>query len=77
MKTSAGAVWEPYAATRSWVLPTAGEFIAPRFVYAAFKDADGTVHGIYFDDVIYDPNLPGGELLVGDTVPSESYSGSV
>lgn len=64
-----GATWEPYATTRNWVLPDAGQFTAPRFIYAVFKDADGTVHGVYMDDIIYDPNLPSGELLVGNTVP--------
>ena len=65
----AGAVWEPYATTRAWTLAAAGEFVAPRFVYARFRDAGGAVNDVYIDDIIYDPNLPEAELMVGDTVP--------
>ncbi len=63
-----GATWEPYAETRPWTITTYGQYVLPRFVYAAFKDADGAVHGVYFDDIIYDPNPPEGSIAVGDSV---------
>ncbi|MCZ7572731.1 MAG: hypothetical protein M5U01_29595 [Ardenticatenaceae bacterium] len=65
----AGAQWEPYAERKAWTITSYGQYVLPRFVYAAFKDADGTVHGTYFDDIILDPNPPGGALAVGDSVP--------
>lgn len=63
------AVWEPYTTTKTWLLQAAGQFVAPRFVYAAFKDANGTVHGTYFDDIIFDPTIPAGNILIGDSMP--------
>jgi len=64
----ANAQWEPYAETKPWTLTTYGQYVLPRFVYAAFKDANGAVHGVYFDDIIYDPNPPSGDVAVGDSV---------
>lgn len=64
-----GAQWEPYAETKAWTLTSYGQYVLPRFVYAAFKDQDGTVYGVYFDDIIYDPNPPQGEIAVGDNGP--------
>jgi hypothetical protein len=61
----AGAQWEPYAQTKDWTLIASGQRVLPRYVYAAFKDADGTIHGTYFDDIIYDPNAPGGNVTIG------------
>ena len=61
-----GAEWEPYATAKPWTLDVYGQYVMPRFVYAAFKDADGTAHGTYFDDIIYDPNPPEGVISVGD-----------
>jgi len=63
------AQWEPYAETKAWTLTSYGQYVLPRFVYAAFKDRDGTVHGVYFDDIILDPNPPTGEIAVGDNLP--------
>ncbi len=65
-----GAEWEPYAESKAWTLTTYGQYVLPRFVYAAFKDTDGTTHGTYFDDIIHDPNPPSGDITVGDSVPS-------
>ena len=67
-----GATWESYAETKPWTLTTYGQHVLPRFVYAAFKDTDGTVHGTYFDDIIHDPNAPEGTISVGDSVPLET-----
>jgi len=72
-ETLTDTVWEPYAELKIWMLLVPGQFVQPAFVYAAFKDADGTVHGTYFDDVIYDPNQPSGSLMVGDSIPGGSY----
>jgi murein DD-endopeptidase MepM/ murein hydrolase activator NlpD len=65
------AEWEPYAESKPWTLTTYGQHVLPRFVYAAFKDNDGTTHGTYFDDIIHDPNAPEGTISVGDSVPLE------
>ncbi len=51
-------VWEPYAITKTWMLPDSGPQTSARFVYAAFKDASGEVHQTYFDDIIYDTGIP-------------------
>lgn len=62
--------WEAYSARKAWTLPVDGKTVAPRFVYVLFKDRDGTVHGTYMDDIIYDPNPPSGALAAGDSVPA-------
>jgi uncharacterized repeat protein (TIGR02543 family) len=64
----AGAVWEPFGFTRSWVIPASGSTVKPHFVYAQFKDADGKIYATYFDDILYDPNQPGGSLLLSDDI---------
>lgn len=64
----AGAAWEPFAATRAWVIPTAGSNVDPHFVYAQFREVDGKVHATYFDDILYDPNRPSGALLLNDDI---------
>jgi hypothetical protein len=64
----AGAQWESYTESKPWVITTYGQYVLPRFVYAAFKDADGTIHSTYFDDIIYDPTPPSGTISVGDSV---------
>ena len=66
-----GVQWEPYAAEKTWTLTTLGQYVLPRFVYAAFKDANGAVHGTYFDEIIYDPEPPTGFISTGDGVPVE------
>ena len=63
-----GAQWEAYAATKAWTLTSYGQSVMPRYVYAAFKDADGTIHSVYFDDIIYDPTPPSGTLAVAGGV---------
>jgi hypothetical protein len=35
------------------------------------------VHGVYFDDIIYDPNPPTGEIAVGDNLPTTLIAASV
>jgi len=69
------AEWESYAESKAWTITTYGQHVLPRFVYAAFKDSDGTVHGTYFDDIIHDPNAPSGTVSVGDSVPGEMALG--
>jgi serine protease len=64
----AGAVWEPFGFTRSWVIPALGSTVEPHFVYAQFKDADGKIYAAYFDDILYDPNQPSGSLLLSDDI---------
>lgn len=63
-----GSQWEAYAATKAWTLTSYGQSVMPRYVYAAFKDADGTIHSVYFDDIIYDPTPPSGTLAVAGGV---------
>lgn len=71
-----GATWETYATSKAWTITTYGQHVLPRFVYAAFKDADGSTHGTYFDDIIYDPNPPSGNISVGDSIaPSAALRG--
>lgn len=60
-----GAAWEPYAESKAWTITTYGQYVLPRFVYVAFREANGTVHSTYFDDIIYDPNPPAGSIAVG------------
>jgi hypothetical protein len=62
------AQWEAFAATKPWTITTEGQQVLPRFVYAAFREANGAIHATYFDDIIYDPNAPGGSITVGDSV---------
>ncbi len=64
------STWEAYSASKAWTLPVDGKTVASRFVYVLFKDRDGTVHGTYIDDIIYDPNPPSGALAAGDSVPA-------
>ncbi|CAG1009753.1 hypothetical protein ANRL4_04084 [Anaerolineae bacterium] len=69
-----GAQWESYVETKAWTLTTYGQYVLPRFVYAAFKEANGTVHAVYFDDIIYDPTAPSGTIMIGDNVPTNGVS---
>jgi hypothetical protein len=64
------AQWEPYAKTKPWTIAPYGQYVLPCFVYAAFREANGTVHATYFDDIIYDPNAPSGTISVGNPVGS-------
>lgn len=54
----AGAVWEPFTTTRAWTIAGYGQYVLPRYVYAAFRDAEGNAQAIFFDDIILDPNPP-------------------
>ncbi|MGB2772142.1 MAG: hypothetical protein WBF31_07460, partial [Anaerolineae bacterium] len=54
------------AETRDWTITSYGQYVLPRFVYAAFKDVNGVIHATYFDDIILDPNPPIGQLAVGE-----------
>lgn len=65
------AAWEPYQERKPWTITTHGQHVLPRFVYAAFRDQDGTVFSTYFDDIIYDPTPPSGYISVGDPLPAE------
>ena len=67
-ETFAGAVWEPFSPTRAWSISSSVSAVTPQFVYAQFKDADGKIHAIYFDDILYDPNQPSGALLLSDDI---------
>ncbi len=62
----ADSPWEPYARTKAWSITTHGANVLPRWIYVAFKDDDGVTHGVYLDEIIYDPSAPTGELIVGD-----------
>ena len=56
------AIWRPYTQTIKWTLTTYGDYVLPRYVYARYRDSDGNVHGTFFDDIIYDPHAPEGEI---------------
>ena len=58
--------WEPYERTKPWTIETLGVHVLPRWVYVAFRDADGVIYDVYLDDIIFDPNVPEGELLTDD-----------
>jgi len=67
-----GAAWQPYTRTVPWTLEVHGDSVQPRFVYARFRDSDGTVHSTFFDDIIYDPNAPEGDVAfdLADLMPT-------
>jgi hypothetical protein len=60
----AGVFWHPYRLTRTWTITTAGPYLEPRYVYAQFRDAVGTVYGDYVDGIIYDPVPPTGQAHI-------------
>ena len=66
----AGAQWEPYVQIKPWTLTTYGQSVLPRFVYAAFRDANGTIYATYFDDIIYDSTAPQGTITVSNGSPA-------
>jgi len=47
--------WEPYAALKSWILPTGD---GAKTVYVQFKDNAGCVSQSYFDTIIMDTTAP-------------------
>ncbi|MEM7129659.1 MAG: S-layer homology domain-containing protein [Chloroflexota bacterium] len=71
------ATWEPYSRSRSWTLTTHGQNVLPRFVYVAFRDEDGSVHGTYFDEIIYDPAPPSGAIATTDVPIDEALFSQV
>ncbi len=66
-----GVQWEAYGRSKTWTLTTLGQYVLPRYIYVAFKDAAGTIYSTYLDDIIYDPNPPNGTLAVGDSIPTD------
>jgi len=73
----AGAVWEPYFESKPWTLTTYGQYVLPRFVYIAFRDAAGVIYSTYFDDIILDPNPPNGTISTSDIPSGASLGASV
>jgi len=58
--------WSSYQLTTTWTLSTYGSYVMPRYVYAWFRDAESSVYGPYFDDIVYDPVAPeGGVEILG------------
>jgi len=68
-----GATWEPYMETKPWLLSSLDVQTTPRFVYVQFRDASGTIQKSYFDDILFDPNMPSGEILVSDDVSGVNF----
>jgi hypothetical protein len=64
-----GAVWEPYARSKSWTLTSHSDYVVPRFVYAAFRDARGQIYATFLDDIILDPLPPEAKVRVGSNLP--------
>lgn len=60
----AGVLWQPYRPMRSWIITTAAPYLEPRYVYAQFRDAAGTVYGDYVDGIVYDPVPPVGQAHI-------------
>lgn len=65
----AGAVWEPYARSKAWTLTSHSNYVLPRFVYVAFRDAKGQIYATYLDDIILDPTPPDGKVRIGSSLP--------
>jgi hypothetical protein len=63
-----GASWEPYTVTRTWTLSGSVSSTSARYVYAAFRDETGTVYETYFDDIIYETNVPTITLMLNDGI---------
>jgi hypothetical protein len=64
-----GAAWEPYARSKAWTLTSHSNYVVPRFVYAAFRDARGQIYATFLDDIILDPNPPEAKVRVGSSLP--------
>ncbi len=64
-----GAMWEPYARNKAWTLTSHSNYVLPRFVYVAFRDAVGQIYATYLDDIILDPNPPDGKVRIGSSLP--------
>ncbi len=61
------AAWQSYTRTISWTLTTYGNYVLPRNVYARFQGSDGSIHGNFFDDIIYDPHAPSNAVAFDPT----------
>jgi surface antigen len=59
--------WHTYRVTTTWVLSTYGDYVMPRYVYAWFRDVQSSVYGPYFDDIVYDPVPPQGNVTILDS----------
>jgi len=69
--TFAGAVWQPYTTTHTYVLADT-ETYAPRYVYARFRDRVENVSRTYYASVILDHTAPIGTLAINDGAASTS-----
>lgn len=58
-----GAVWMPFETEKTWTLPTYGEYVLPKVVYARFKTY-GNVSGVYQDDIVLDTVAPTGMIEI-------------
>jgi murein DD-endopeptidase MepM/ murein hydrolase activator NlpD len=67
--TFTGAIWEPYAITKTWVLSDTGPQTTARFVYVLFQDDKNTIHETYFDDILYDTSPPSMTILLEADIP--------
>jgi len=56
--------WQTYQVTTTWVLSTYSDYVMPRYVYAWFRDAQSSIYGPYFDDIVYDPTAPEGQVSI-------------
>ena len=56
--------WMSYQITTTWVLSTYSNYVMPRYVYAWFRDEGSSIYGPYFDDIIYDPVAPEGQVSI-------------
>ena len=67
-------VWEPITALRPWVLDTTP---GTQVVYLIVREANGTVHRTYMDDIGYDPQPPTVTLaedrVYGRTIDLHAY----
>ena len=64
-----GAVWEPYARSKPWTLTSHSNYVLPRYVYVAFKNAAGQTYALFMDDIILDPTPPEAKVRVGTNLP--------
>lgn len=69
-----GAIWEPFAVQRPWIITEYGSHAIPRIVYAKFK-TNGQISGLYQDDIILDVTAPTGSVAVTDAMNSSMVLG--
>lgn len=60
----AGATWENCRATKPWEITRFGNSILPRTVYIRYRDTQGTVSGVFQDDIILDVTAPSGSVEI-------------